>query len=328
MINIFRNYNPLTIFWLIILLFIMRAGYLIYSPANVQLMLAEPFMRAILPVGYANSFSPSLSMFLAAVVVLSQALLLNYLINVHNLLGKPSFLPALMYVVISGLFTSFLVLSAPLMCNYLVIWMFGKLLQLYKDEDAKSTGYDLGMIAAIGTLIYLPFVYQVLVIWMALVVFRPFDWRDYAASIIGYATIFFFIAVFYYLHDSLNNFHKIWLPLGTPIKNFTAFDKYDYFLLIPVAMIVVLGLFRLQENFFKSYVLVRKAFQLLLFVFIIAALSFYVRPEFGSIHFLLCAVPIAIFFAYYFLYARKRWFYETLFFLLIVGIIYFQFNTF
>jgi hypothetical protein len=39
-------------------------------------------------------------------------------------------------------------------------------------------------------------------------------------------------------------------------------------------------------------------------------------------------VPVAVFFSYYFLYAKRKWFYETLFAILLIGIIYFQFNNF
>ncbi|QJD95686.1 beta-carotene 15,15'-monooxygenase [Mucilaginibacter robiniae] len=328
MINIFRTFNPLNIFWLAVLLFIMRAGYVLYAPEKVQLALAEPFVKSMLPVSYADTVSPGFSVLLAGIVVLGQALLLNYLINYYNLLGRPSFLPALMYIVLSGLFQHFLVLSPPLICNFFIIWLLFKLLDFYKAEDAKTTAYDVGMIAAAGTLIYLPFVYLMVCVWIALIIFRPFDWRDWAASLIGYATVFFFIAVFYYLNDRLNHFYQIWTPLGTPFTGIALLDKYDFLLLIPVIIIVILGLFKLQENFFKSYVLIRKTFQLLFFFFIIAAFSFYVRPAFGLSHFLICIVPVAVFFAYYFLYASKRWFYETLFFLLLIGIIYFQFNTF
>jgi len=38
--------------------------------------------------------------------------------------------------------------------------------------------------------------------------------------------------------------------------------------------------------------------------------------------------PFAVFSAYYFLYAGRRWFYEAVFLLLVISIIYFQFNTF
>jgi len=72
----------------------------------------------------------------------------------------------------------------------------------------------------------------------------------------------------------------------------------------------------------------RKSFQLLFIVFLIGGLSFNVKAAFTLNHFLLCAVPGAVFFAYYFLYARRKWFYEVLFGLLLVSIVYFQFNTF
>jgi len=61
---------------------------------------------------------------------------------------------------------------------------------------------------------------------------------------------------------------------------------------------------------------------------VVAGLSFYIKAAFHLNHFLLCAVPAAVFFAYYFLYAKNKWFYESLFYLLLISIIYFQFNTF
>jgi len=328
MINIFRTFNPLSVIWLVILLFALRVGYAFHAPAAIDFTFVEPFARLLVPFPYEHFFSPSANIFLAAVLVFIQALLLNYLINHYNLLSKPTFLPALMYVTISGLFTPFLVLSAPLICNFLVIWMLFKLFDLYKGEDAKSNVFDLGMIVAVGTLIYFPFIYLFLVIWIALIIFKPFNWREWVAGMLGYGTIFFFLAVFYYLHDKFNQFYDIWLPLGTKFPNRISINYYNYLVLIPVIIILVFSFLKLRQNFFKSYVQVRKSFQLLFFVFLIAGLSFYVKAQFNLNHFLLCAVPAAIFFAYYFLYALNKWVYETLFFLLLISIVYFQFNTF
>jgi hypothetical protein len=329
-IKAFRTFNPLNIFWLAILLFILRAGYILQVPDNLEFAFLEPFARSLIPVPYEHIISPGLNMFLAGLLVFVQAILVNYLINHYNLLGKPTFLPALMYITVSGLFTPFLVLSQPLICNFLVIWMLFKLFGLYKGDDGKSTAYDLGMIVALGSLIYFPFIFLFLVIWIALVIFKPFNWREWVAGIIGYATIYIFLAVYYYLNNRLNQFYKIWLPLGARFPNHITINinYYNYLVLVPVIIILMLCFFKLRENFFRSYVQTRKSFQLLFFVFIIAGLSFYVRAEFNLSHFLLCAVPAATFFAYYFLYASNKWVYETLYFLLFISIIYFQFNTF
>lgn len=329
MINFFKALNPLNILWLIIILFVSRAGYLLNAPDKTAFAFAEPVARLLLVPGtYLNPAATGYNVFFAGIIVLAQALLLNHLVNHYNLLGKPTFLPALMYVTVSALFTPFLVLSPPLLCNFLLIWVLFKAFSFYKSNDVKSTAYDLGMIVAVGSVIYLPFIYLFLAIWIALVIFRPLNWRELIAGIMGYATIFFFLAVYYYLNDSLGEFRSIWLPLGTKFPDRINIHYYSFLVLIPVIIILVLCFFKLRQNFFKSYVQVRKSFQLLFIVFLIGCLSFYVKTPFNLNHFLLCAVPCAVFFSYYFLYAKNKWVYESLYLLLLIGIIYFQFNTF
>jgi hypothetical protein len=282
MINFFKTLNPLNVLWLAILLVALRAGYLLHTPAKIDFAFERLFSRLLMPASWQYPMSPVFNVSLACFLVFVQALFLNHLVNHFNLLGKPTFLPALMYITVSSLFTPFLILSPPLICNFLVIWMLFKLLSFYKSKDTKSAAYDLGMMVAIGTLIYLPFIYYLLAIWIALVIFNPFNWREWAAGIMGYITIIFFLAVYYYLNNSLEQFYEIWLPLATKFPDSIDINYYNYLVLIPVVVILVLCFFKLQQNFFRSYVQVRKSFQLLFIVFLIAGLSFYVMRGAGS----------------------------------------------
>ncbi|EHQ27140.1 DUF6427 family protein [Mucilaginibacter paludis] len=328
MINVFRALNPFNILWLGIVLIVLRISYLVLPPNHIEFTFVEPFARLLIPVNYENFFTPVNNLLIAAVMIFIQALWLNQMVNKYSLLGRPTFLPALMYVTVSALFTDFLILSPPLICNFLILWMIDKLLKLYDPTSAKTTTFDLGMIVGIGTLIYFPYIYMFLAVWVGLVIFRPFNWREWVSVLMGFITIFFFLAVFYYMNDRIDQFYKIWLPLGHSFPNKVNINYYQYIVLIPVIVILALGIFRLRGNFFKSYVQIRKAFQLLTVIFIITALSFYVKTNFRLSHFILCAIPACTMMAYYFLYATKRWFYETLYLLLIIGIIYFQFNNF
>jgi len=324
MINLFRSYNPLNILWLGILLFLLRLGFVYNAPAQIDFVYFEPFARMLAPTAYHLDFPSVINVFLAAVLVFVQALLVNRLTNQFGLLGKPSFLPALMYVTLSGLFTPFLVLSPPLVCNFLLIWMLYRLFNLYKGDDCKSITYDLGMIVALGSLIYFPFIYLFLSIWAALLLFRPFYWREWVIGIMGYATVFFFLAVIYYMRNKLPEFTDIWTPLASKFPTHVSLNNYTYLLLIPILVILVFGLVRIQQVFFRGYVQIRKSFQLLFVIFLIAGLSFYVKAQFSLPHFLLCVIPLSIFFAYYFMHATLRWFYESLFLILLAGIVYFQ----
>ncbi|WDF55086.1 DUF6427 family protein [Mucilaginibacter sp. KACC 22063] len=328
MINILRTYNPLNIIWLVLLIIVMRLGYIIKAPDHVNFIFVESFTRSLVPVNYENLFSTPVNIFLAALLVFGQALLVNFMVNGYNLMGKPSFMPGALFIVASSMFTPFLVLSPPLICNFLVIWMLFRLFGLYKADNSKTIAYDLGIMVAVGSLIYLPFVYMVLVVWIGLMLFKPFDLRDFIASIFGYITVFFFLAVYYYLNDKLDRFFEIWLPLGTKFPVSIHISQYSYSVLIVVLVIFILSFFKLRQVFYKSFIHVRKSYQLLGLLFVIGGLAFYVKADFRLSHFLLCAVPASIFMAYYFLYATRRWLYEILFLILISSIIYFQFNTF
>jgi hypothetical protein len=320
--------NPVNMIWLIILLIIFRIGIFLQMPESFTFNFGETYTRLLISTPGASQLSPSTNIILASVFVLIQALLVNKLVNHYNLLSKPTFLPALMYITGSSIFVPFMILSPALLCNFLTIWLISKLIDFYKGDNIQATAYDSGMITALGTIIYFPYIFIFLAIWISLIIFRPFNWREWAAAFIGFLTIFFFLAVYYYWNDHLSNFYQIWLPLKSQFPVRFQIDYYNYLVLIPVILILALSVFRLNENFLKSYVQTRKAFQLLFFVFIIAALSFYINPFFRLSHFILCLVPLSIIMGYYFLYAKKRWFYESLYILLFISVIYFQFNKF
>lgn len=324
MIKQFRSINPLNIILLIGIATLLRVGVLIQLPDQMSFEFMEPFARLLIDEPLENAFSPLANVLMTQIILIIQALIFNRIINYYGLLGKPTFLPALMFVTAGSLLSPFLVLSPALICNFLLLWMIDKFLSIYKRNEVSSVMYDLGMMVAIGTLIYFPFVSMLILTWITLMIFRPFNWREWVAVISGFITIFFFLAVFYFWNDSLDKFYSIWLPLTAKFSPDLRFNLYDSLVLIPVLIILVLGFFQLQLNFFRSVVHLRKSFQLLFFMFLIGLLSFYLKQNLVIYHFLFCIPPAAALMSYYFLYSGKRWFYESLYLILTTSIIYFQ----
>ncbi|MFA6946861.1 MAG: DUF6427 family protein [Pedobacter sp.] len=324
MIQQFRSINPVNIIFLIGIAILLRIGIFIHLPEQISFEFMEPFARLLIDIPLETAFSPLTNVMIALAILVIQALIFNRIINSYGLLGKPTFLPALLYITAGSLLAPFLLLSPTLICNFLVLWMIDKFLSVYKRDEVRSVMFDLGMIVALGTLIYFPFISMLPLLWISLIIFRPFNWREWVAVISGFITIFFFLAVFYYWNDSLDKFYQIWLPLATKFPTNLRINLYDSLVLIPVFIILILGFFQLQKNFFRSVVQLRKSFQLLFFMFIIGLLSFYLKQNLVLYHFLLCAPPASALMAYYFLYASTRWLYESLYLILISCIIYFQ----
>lgn len=325
MIQQFRNLNFLNIIILFLLVYVLRIGLILDFPEGINTGFSETGNRLLLKHTDQSILSPQVNILLAGLVVFLQALIFNRIINEYNIVGKTTFVPALIYVVASSVFTPFLFLSPPLICNFFLLFILFRILASSKDGSQLSTMFDLGMIVAVSTIVYFPSVLFLLILWIALIIFRPFDWREWTAVLIGYLVITFFLAVYYFWNNQLLHFIAIWEPLTEVLPVFVKVQPLDYVVLFPIALAVILGTIQLRENFFKSYIQVRKTFIYLFVFFIIGLLSYYLKSDLRLNHFLVCVIPIATILAYYFVSANKRWVYETLFFLIFVFVIYFQF---
>ena len=325
MINQFRNLNPVNLLILAAYTVFMRLAIFLKARPQLNFEFLEPYAKLLIKLPDPNALSTESNLFFATVIVFVQAILFNRIINNHGLLAKPSYLPALLYITGSSLFLQFFILSPPLICNFLLIWIMDKFLKISKTPNAMMTMFDIGMIIALGTLIYFPFIVLLVMLWLSLLLYRSFNWREWIAGIIGFLTIFFFIAVFYYWNNNIGLFYKIWRPLVNKFPSVLQINYKDYIVLVPVGVIMILAALQLRENFFRSFISTRKAFQVLFFIFVVTILGFYTKPDFRLFHFLLCVPPGAVLLAYYFSNAKKRWFYESLFAILVLSIQYFLF---
>lgn len=324
MINLFRRLNPVNILLLGVVAVILRLGIFSDPPESLDFKIFESYTSVLLNIQSNNLFSVEANLFFALLLTLIQALLFNTIVNEYNLLGKPSFMPALMYVTGSSLLVHFLVLTPVLLCNFLVIWMLSKFLSIHRKDSAQATMFDLGMIIAVGTLIYLPFVAMMLLLWISLIIFRAFNWREWIAGIIGFITVYFFIAVAYYWTDSFEALQDFKVPLAIEFK-LIQINIYDYLILVPLLIILFLSVISLQQKLNRSSVHIRKSFLLLFFIFLFSILSFFITSKYQVFHFLLLVPSVAVFMAFYFMHATKAWFYENLYFILLGGVVYFQF---
>jgi len=325
MINQFKTLNPINLLLLFAYTFFMRIAIFAHLPERLNFEFLESYTKFMVQIPIGEDLPVALNIFIAGMLIYIQALIFNRVVNNHALLAKPSFLPALLYITGASLFEPFLILSPTLICNFMLILVMDKLLRIGKSPNAIMIMFDVGIFIAIGTLIYFPFVVMLLLIWLSLLLYRSFYWREWVSGLIGFLIIFFFLAVFYYWNDNLTMFYKIWLPLKNKFPSAFKIQYNDYLVLVPVGVMMILATIRLRENFFRSFISTRKAFQMLFFMFLIAILSFYTKPNFKLYHFLLCVPPGAVLLAYYFSNATKRWFYESLFLILVLAIQVFLF---
>ena len=324
-INQHRKYTPVNIFWVCAIGTLLCLGVFLHLPKELKPLFLEPAVDNLFNIELGKNLDPASNVLLTLVLTLLQAFLLNKIINHFNFLGKPTFLTALVFMTLVSVFLPFLVLSPTLICNFITIWMIDKLFNIYKQADVKTLMFDLGMIVALGSLIYFPFMVMLLLLWIALIIFRPFIWREWVTPLLGFALVYFLLGVIYYWVDRFDEFLMIFKPLGNHLPSELKVDYHDYFVVFPLGITILLFLLVLKDQYFRSIVHLRKSFQLLFYMLLLIIGSFYLNAHFTINHFLLCVPPLAIYFAYYFAYAKIKWLYESIYVVIIATIIYFQF---
>ncbi|MBC7418960.1 MAG: beta-carotene 15,15'-monooxygenase [Pedobacter sp.] len=325
MINQFRKLSLINIFYLLLFTAFLRIPILYELPDELSSNFLGPFAHLLIKTDFGAVLSPFANVLLSAIFVFIQALIFNKVVNNHSLLGKHSFLPGLLYIISASLFMPFMTLSPVLVCNFFLIWIIAKLLRVGKSNKALLKIFDIGLIIGAGTLIYFPFIAMLLMVFLTLLLYRSFNWREWVVGILGFLTVFFFLAVFYYWTNNFGIFYQIWKPLSNKFPMVFKIDYSDYLVLIPISIIIVLALLQLRQNFFRSFISTRKAYQLLFLMYLVAGASFYLNSEFRIWHFLLCVPPGAVILSYYFANAKKWWVYESLFIVLVLSTEYFLF---
>src|SRR5690554_6947926 len=197
MINIFRRFTPFNLIYLIPLAFLLCIAAFVNLPENLRPVFFEPAISNLSGGILEGFINPGTSIMITVVITLCQGMLLNFIINKYNILGKPGYLTALLYVTLASMLTPFLTLSPTLICNFLLIWMIDKFLFIYRKTEVNAVMFDLGLIVALGTLFYFPFISMFLLLWISLVIFRPFNWREWIAGVMGFITVYFILFIIY-----------------------------------------------------------------------------------------------------------------------------------
>ncbi len=324
-VKAFKSKSPFNVLLLFAIIIVLRIPYLLLDIPIPVYTYNEPF-SVFLFHNFQFIWTDKLwNVIITSVVIFAQALWLNKIVMDFSLLFRGSYLPALFYVIMASMFPTFLTLDAAILITFSLLWLLTKLFGLYKSNHATMITFDSGMIIACTSLLYFPSVLWLLLIWIALIIFRPFAWREWISGLAGFMLPYLFVALFYFWNDDMQAFIRIWSPLKNSlwITNIHM-SLIDFLPLLPITLIFLIALNKMKENFYKNVVHVRKCQQLLIFTILVSALAYYIKPSFRFNHFILLAAPLAVFISYYFLVAKKAWLSELLVLFLMLSILFFQ----
>lgn len=241
------------------------------------------------------------------VLIMSQALHFNWILNKHEVLYKASWMPAAIYLLISTILPPFFWFHPLIFANSILLFALDKLFYLYKNEYPLGFEFDSAFLMALAALFYFPLIIFMVFYFISILILRPFSWRDWIVGILGFMLPFFFAFVYYFWNNMLQTFYERVFISGIKkqIELHSVFVQGYTFTIVLVAVVSVLAIIRLRANFYKNVSRTRLNQQVILFYFVCAVLTILVSNEELLYRFCIIALPLTIFVAYFLLSGKR-----------------------
>ncbi|MBV9962848.1 MAG: hypothetical protein JO072_11430 [Parafilimonas sp.] len=287
MVSFFRERSAAAVFWLIIICFGLHVYSLVHSPQVVTAATDGFFYYLLNPLKNADPFAVSL-LYVSAIFLLS--LQLNFILNNLRMLNKPSYTPALCFILFSALLPAFNVVNAALLSCFLVIWILYSACKLYAARNAKTSIYNFGLLTGLCIILYYPSAPLIIIAMLALAIIRPFNINEWFVLFFGIITPVYFLTAYLFLTDQL-------YLLPSPQELFGIF-KLPVMPLMTITLIVALviaawGILAVQNSGANVLIQVRKSWSVFLVAFLFTIpVIFFVKDAFPAV-FLVVAVPTA-----------------------------------
>ena len=323
MTGIFRANNPLNTFLLFMYGILLKLIWFIHPQIPViqksDGFLFDHILAAIKPAF--NNYPVGYS-FITYLLLFTQAVSFNQLLNNRRLMQKPNYLPGMSYLLITSFFSEWNILSAPLVINTLLIWVWAKMSNLYNNKHAKTTLYNIGIAIGICTFFYFPALAFSLLIIFALLITRPPKTAEWIIPVIGIITPWYFLFSWLFLTDKLYSFHVPGVEISYPLF---AQNNIQYAGMILILILAITGGFFVQSFSSKQIVQVRKSWSLLLLYLIVALFIPFINNSHNFEYWILAVVPVSAFVACAFYYPRIRWIPRVIHWIMVGFVIYLEY---
>lgn len=266
---------------------------------------------------------PMLSPFLAFVLLLGEAFILNQALARLSLLPRNSYITAFIYTILMSSWPGHLTLHPMLFSAMFVILALRMLLKIYDKEDPYPEVLNAGLFIAIACMFSVSALPVFFILWICLIVFRIMSWREWAISLIGFALPFAFLFTYYYTTDSLMShladYRVVFAHIGR-LGYETGFTTWNYIYFALLTLIALMSVWRLITTVGEKNINLRKIFLAVFWMFFLSLTCLFIGAEQPDMKAVMAILPLSVIIAHNYIISRKMLLNELLFLLFLVAV--------
>ena len=261
-----------------------------------------------------------IAVILAFVVLIVQAVVLNFVLAGNPAFSKSLFLPAVIYIISMSHNPELLTLHPLLIANFFLIFSFKNLFNAYEKPQAFREAFNASFWISVASFFYYPAAFYIVFIWVSFFIFRINTWREWLISIIGFCAPYFFLVLFLFLSDQLNIFESYYIQ-GISWSGLTFnFGFHDYVFWPVFLLVLMVSLFKFIHERVDKVINIRKSFSVAIAFLIISGIMLLFNGFNATLQEFLIFPAAAIIIGFYFIESEKKFISELFFILLIVAV--------
>ncbi len=253
----------------------------------------------------AGLFFPYIYPLIAFLLLYTQAVAFNKLVNNQRLLPKPNYLTGMSYLLVTSIFPGWYGLFPTLLISSLLIWVLSGLCSLHNNPDSKTALFNAAMITGLATFIYFPSIIFLLLVLTGLAITRTFKLPEWILVFMGILTPYYFLWAWVFLTGNNQIELMPTFALSIPLLPQTT---WSYSAILFILITATVGIIFIQNSMRRLLVQSRKSWSIIYLFLLIALIVPFLNPVPGFSYWFLTTLPLASLFAAAFYYPDRKWF--------------------
>lgn len=277
------------------------------------------------PIYSVTQHLPLLQVALSLTIVLFVAFLIQQISISFSLIKVRTKLPALVFILLAGGLTPMHTLHPVYLAAILLMLSIYSIFSAFNNPEPVTHFFNAGLFLSIGSLFYFNLVALLPAFFIAVSVLRreP-QFRDYFALFTGFLVPWLFGFSYLFFTDRIPEAITIFgNNILTPVNHFSK----NYLLLGyagVIALLTIIGSFKMLQLYDSSKVSTRKYFQVLFILFVFAMLSFTLVPATSQEILIISFIPVSFLIANLFSTITSTFWSELLFSMLLLASAFMQ----
>ena len=282
--------------------FLLLLSALLWAGAFISPPLAAAADNAYLHPGYTALLNilgdnPYILVSAAMLVMLASALVFNFTLEKNGLSGANSLIPAMIFILVSGLFPSLQTLHQAVVPGFFIIIVLHHVFDILTEEEPYPKVFNAGFYIAISSLFYFPSIVFILFVWFTFIVYRLYSWREWVILVFGFLTPYVLLWGYFFWTDELTMACSAYGEYFRPKTRYdfgAALTLLNYFSVGLAVLLFIRGFFVQLVSMQENVISVRKRFWAMILFFFISLASFVFSGSLAQFHVIFIQIAAAM----------------------------------